>query len=470
MQKEEYYLTSSIDYYLNNKEKREIFLKKKNFIFHEISKTLNYLINDSKYIKFFCCGNSSIVEKIVSKNIYINEIDETFINYLAKNEITKKNTIDQNLNFDHIVIADIEHQKFITRNLINLNEKIDDECRVIVLSKSIIWSSLINLYKNIINNIGPSKNNFLPFSNLKKIFLDTNFEIIKNEKILFFPFKIPFVTKFINRLFRLPILNFFCMLNLTVLKKKQKKIELIENKKISFIIPCKNEEGNIKLFYDKIANFSFNIEFLFGDDNSSDNTVNEIKKLKKTLPNKEIKIYNGPGICKSENVYKGIDLASGQIILILDADLTVNFDDLLNSINLLLKTNSDFINCTRMIMPQQKNAMKFFNFYGNLFFAFLFSILFKQKITDTLCGTKIFYKKDWNKIKNYVGKWGIKDLWGDFDLLLGAYKNNLKITENPISYIDRKEGVTKMTGIIQNTIRMLIITLISYYKLRIKNN
>ena len=163
-------------------------------------------------------------------------------------------------------------------------------------------------------------------------------------------------------------------------------------------------------------------------------------------------------------------MASGQIILILDADLTVNFDDLLNSINLLLKTNSDFINCTRMIMPQQKNAMKFFNFYGNLFFAFLFSILFKQKITDTLCGTKIFYKKDWNKIKNYVGKWGIKDLWGDFDLLLGAYKNNLKITENPISYIDRKEGVTKMTGIIQNTIRMLIITLISYYKLRIKNN
>ena len=90
MQKEDYYLTSTIDYYLNNKEKREFFLKKKNFIFKEISKTLNYLINDSKYIQFFCCGNSSIVEKIVSKNIYINEIDETFINYLTKNEITKK--------------------------------------------------------------------------------------------------------------------------------------------------------------------------------------------------------------------------------------------------------------------------------------------------------------------------------------------------------------------------------------------
>ena len=97
-------------------------------------------------------------------------------------------------------------------------------------------------------------------------------------------------------------------------------------------------------------------------------------------------------------------------------------------------------------------------------------ILFKQKITDTLCGTKIFFKKDWEKIKKYNNTWGAKDLWGDFDLLLGAYKNNLKIIENPISYEDRKEEETKMTGIIKNTMRMLRITFVAYYKLRIKNH
>ena len=121
-----------------------------------------------------------------------------------------------------------------------------------------------------------------------------------------------------------------------------------------------------------------------------------------------------------------------------------------------------------MIYPQKDGAMKFANFIGNSFFAILFSFLFRKKITDTLCGTKIFYKKDWIKIKKDISKWGIKDLWGDFDLLIGAYKNNLKIIEVPVTYYERKENDTKMTSVILNATRMLIIVLASYYKLRLK--
>ena len=100
----------------------------------------------------------------------------------------------------------------------------------------------------------------------------------------------------------------------------------------------------------------------------------------------------------------------------------------------------------------------------------MFSILFKNKITDTLCGTKIFYKKkDWLNIKNYSNELGIKDLWGDFDLLIGAYKNNLKISEVPVFYLERKEEETKMTNVIKNALRMLMIVINSYYRLRIKN-
>ena len=120
-----------------------------------------------------------------------------------------------------------------------------------------------------------------------------------------------------------------------------------------------------------------------------------------------------------------------------------------------------------MIYPQKDGAMKFFNFFGNNFFAGLFSLLFRKKITDTLCGTKIFYKKDWIKIKKNNSKWGMKDLWGDFDLLIGAYKNNLKITEVPVTYYERKAENTKMTSVISNAMRMLIIVLNAYYKLRL---
>ena len=112
--------------------------------------------------------------------------------------------------------------------------------------------------------------------------------------------------------------------------------------------------------------------------------------------------------------------------------------------------------------------MKPLNFFGNIFFAFLFSLLFRKKITDTLCGTKIFYKKDWDKIKEDNGKWGVRDLWGDFDLLIGAYKNNLKITEVPITYHERVEGKTKMTSLFSNTSRMIWIVIAAFYKLRLK--
>ncbi len=190
--------------------------------------------------------------------------------------------------------------------------------------------------------------------------------------------------------------------------------------------------------------------------------------MSKKLINHKIIKYLGPGICKSENVYKGIENSKGDIIAIYDADLTVSFRDIEFALNILNNTNADFINCTRMIYPQKDGAMKFFNFIGNSFFASLFSLLFKKKITDTLCGTKIFYKKDWIKIKKDVSNWGMKDLWGDFDLLIGAYKNNLKIIEVPVTYYERKEEGTKMTSLVSNALRMLFIVLSSYYKLRLK--
>ena len=121
-----------------------------------------------------------------------------------------------------------------------------------------------------------------------------------------------------------------------------------------------------------------------------------------------------------------------------------------------------------MIYPQKDNAMKKLNFLGNIFFAKLFSILFNQRITDTLCGTKIFYKKDWKKIKRFNSTWGATDRWGDFDLLIGAYHLNLKITEIPIPYQERIANETKMTSLISNTIRMIYIVIIAYFKLKIK--
>mgnify|MGYP001356502101 CR=1 FL=1 len=466
--KKDYYLNSSILFFRTNFEKRLKFLKKKIYLFNEISNFINNCIDSTKNIFVFCAGNSILAKNIKSKKIYVKEIDEKYqINYNDNIEYINDDTETIISNCDTILISDIEHQLNPTASLLNLSNLIKDDTKVIILSRNLVWMVLIKFLKFFFN-FSPKKNNFLPSSYLENLYSSCNLEIVRNEKIIAFPIFIPYLTNFFNRIFRLPLLNIFCLSSITILKKKNQKHYNENNSQVSFIIPCKNEENNINLFEKEILNSDPSNEYLFGDDSSTDSTNIEIDKLSKKLIHNKIKKYSGPGICKSENVYKGIELSDGDIIVIYDADLTVSFKDIELSLEILKKTNADFINCTRMIYPQKDGAMKFLNFIGNSFFAGLFSVLFKKKITDTLCGTKIFYKKDWNKIKKDVSNWGMKDLWGDFDLLIGAYKNNLKIIEVPVTYYERKNNDTKMTSLITNTLRMLFIVIASYYKLRLK--
>ena len=462
-----YYLNSSISFFKSNFKKRLKFLKDKNFLFLEISSFLNNCIDNSKNIFIFSAGNSLISRNLKSDKIFIKEIDESYEILHNQNIEYVRESSHRNISeSDTILIADIEHQSNPTSNLLELSKVIKDDAKIIILSKNLIWMMLIKFLK-IFLNFSPSKNNFLPSSYLNNLYSSCNLEIVRNERLIALPINIPIITSFINRLFRLPLLNLFCLSNVTILKKINQKVIDKENK-VSFIIPCKNEQNNIKAFENEIRNSDQSNEYLFGDDNSIDETNKEIDILSNKLKDYKIIKYNGPGICKSENVYKGIEYSNGDIIVIYDADLTVSFEDVKFSIDILKNTNADFINCTRMIYPQKDRAMKIFNFIGNNFFANLFSLLFKKKITDTLCGTKIFYKKDWIKIKKDISKWGTKDLWGDFDLLIGAYKNNLKITEVPVTYYERKEDSTKMTSLISNAFRMLFIIIVSYYKLRLK--
>ncbi len=326
--KKEYYLNSSILFFKTNFEKRLKFLKKKIYLFNEISNFINNCIDSTKDIFIFCAGNSLLAKNIKSKKIFVKEIDEKYqINYNDNIEYVYDDTKDIISKCDTIVISDIEHQSNPASNLLSLSSIIKDDAKLIILSRNLVWMILIKFLKFFFN-FSPKKNNFLPSSYLENLYSSCNFEIIRNEKIIALPIFIPYFTNFLNRVFRLPLLNIFCLSSITILKKKNQKNYNDENLQVSFIIPCKNEEHNIGLFENEITSSDQSNEYLFGDDNSSDRTNNEIDKLSKKLINNKIKKYSGPGICKSENVYKGIELSSGDIIVIYDADLTVSFKDI----------------------------------------------------------------------------------------------------------------------------------------------
>ena len=371
--KYEYYLNSSISFFKSNFKKRLKFLKKKKFLFNEISNFINNCVDNSKNIFIFCAGNSILGKNIKSNKIFIKEIDENYeIKYNDNIHYVDENPQDVLPECDTIIISDIEHQSNPTSNLLSLSNIIKDDAKIIVISRNLIWMVLIRILKFFFN-FSPNKNNFLPSSYLDNLYSSCNLEIIRNEKIIALPIYIPFFTNFINRLFRLPLLNIFCLSNITILKKKDQNFSDNKNLQISFIIPCKNEENNIKTFEKEIKENNQSNEYLFGDDNSTDKTIDEIDKLSEKINNYKIIKYKGPGICKADNVYKGIELSNGDIIVIYDADLTVSFKDIELSINILKNTNADFINCTRMIYPQKDGAMKVANFIGNSVFASLFS-------------------------------------------------------------------------------------------------
>ena len=222
--KDEYYLDSSILFFRTNFEKRINFLKKKNFLFKEISSFINNCIDNTKNILVFCSGNSILGKNIKSNKIFVREIDEKYeIKYNDKINYVDDNWKDILPECDTILISDIEHQSNPTSNLLNLSKIINDDTKLIILSKNMVWMVIIRLLK-LFFTFSPKKNNFLPSSYLENLYSICNLEVIRNERIIALPIYIPFLTNFINRIFRLPLLNIFCLSNITILKKKKSKL------------------------------------------------------------------------------------------------------------------------------------------------------------------------------------------------------------------------------------------------------
>jgi glycosyltransferase involved in cell wall biosynthesis len=164
----------------------------------------------------------------------------------------------------------------------------------------------------------------------------------------------------------------------------------MNNPSVSIVVAARNEEGNIKNILDRIPKMGPDDELIFVEGNSTDNTWNKILELSKEYsPKLNIKTAQQEGKGKGDAVRKGFSLASKEILMILDADLTVPPEDLPRFYNAIKDGKGEFINGSRLVYPMEKEAMRFFNLLGNKFFALAFSYVLGQRFKDTLCGTKV---------------------------------------------------------------------------------
>jgi glycosyltransferase involved in cell wall biosynthesis len=212
----------------------------------------------------------------------------------------------------------------------------------------------------------------------------------------------------------------------------------------SVVIPARNEAGNIRSAVERTPELGVRTELIFVEGHSTDHTWAEIQRVQQDFPERRIKSLQQSGKGKGNAVREGFAAATGDILFILDADLTMPPEELPKFYEIVVRGQAEFANGCRLVYPMEARAMRFFNLCANKTFGFLFSWLMGQPIKDTLCGTKVLRREHWDKIQRNRSYFGDFDPFGDFDMLFGADKLNLKIADVPIRYRERTYGTTNI--------------------------
>jgi len=370
--------------------------------------------------------------------------------------------------FDYILFSDIGDTVDVQKALLALEPACERHTRLLIYTYNHLWQPLVSLAERLRLKVPQTEQNWLSEQDIRGLLELSGYEWLKTYQITLFPKYIPLLSELINRLVaKLPLINRLCLTQVLVARPVE-PVRHRSSVSVSVIIPCKDERGNIEDAVTRMPPLGRGTEIIFCDDKSTDGTADEIQRMQRAHPELDIKLVPGPGICKSKNVWTGFRAATGDVLMILDADLTVIPEELPYFLQTLTSGHAEFVNGSRLVYPVPRAAMKSANMFGNKFFSLVFSYLLRQPIKDTLCGTKVLWRSDWNRIEPMLDTWGIADRWGDYELLFGAAKLNLKIVDQPVHYLERIYGTTKMTKVFKNGIIMLRMCWHGFKKLRVQ--
>ncbi len=370
--------------------------------------------------------------------------------------------------FDYILFDGIGDTVDVQKALLALKPGCERSTRLFIYTYNHFWQPLISLAQRLKLKVPQTEQNWLSEQDIRGLLELSGYEWLKTYRALLFPKYIPLLSEFLNRfLAKLPLLNRLCLIEVLVARSLEPALDP-SCVSVSVIIPCKNERGNIEDAVNRMPQLGQGTEIIFCDDKSTDGTADEIRRMQCERRDLNIKLVSGPGICKSKNVWTGFRAAEGDILMILDADLTVMPEELPYFFDAIVSGKAEFVNGSRLVYPIPRAAMKSANMVGNKFFSLVFSFLLRQPVKDTLCGTKVLWRSDWQRIEPMVDSWGIVDRWGDYELLFGAAKLNLKLVDQPVHYQERIYGSTKMTKVFHNGLIMLQMCWHGFKKLRLQ--
>ncbi len=348
--------------------------------------------------------------------------------------------------FDYVLMADLMgYLNDIQKALTAARSVMIPRSRLIITYYNHLWQPLLKLGEKLKLKLPHPTQNWINSNDLTNLLELADFEVIRAGQRLLIPKYIPLLSWFFNKyLAQLPLLRKLCVTRYLVARPR----ELNPKRKysVSIIIPARNEKGNIEQAVLSTPEMGKGTEIIFVEGHSKDGTLDEIKRVVKAhLKKRDVKYTVQTGIGKGDAVREGFRMATGDILMILDGDLTVAPEDLPKFFEVIASNRGEFINGSRLVYPMEKEAMRLLNLFGNKFFSLMFTWLLGQRFKDTLCGTKAIFRTDYERIARNRTYFGDFDPFGDFDLIFGAAKLNLKIMEIPIRYKERTYGTTNIS-------------------------
>jgi SAM-dependent methyltransferase len=345
--------------------------------------------------------------------------------------------------FDAVILSDVVNDLWdVQQSLRNIRALCAPETRVLLNFHSHLWEKPAQWAQKIGAMTPRLEQNWLTPGDMNNLLQLAGFEVVRRFDDFLWPWKIPLIEPLCNRFlakilpFRWLTLTHFMVCRLNAVARPSSLV--------SVVIPARNEAGNIEAAIKRTPEMGAGTEIIFVEGNSTDNTWDVIQHVVAQHPERRIRAFQQSGKGKGDAVRKGFDEANGDILMILDADLTVPPETLPQFYEALYSGKAEFVNGVRLVYPQEEKAMRFFNLLGNKFFSMAFSWLLDRNIKDTLCGTKVLSRDHYRLIASNRSYFGDFDPFGDFDLIFGAAKANLKIVDLPVRYRERTYGETNI--------------------------
>lgn len=461
--------------FLNHFEKLAPKLKKYRkryaYFWNDIVRYCNYFIHEDDTVLEIGCATGDMLAKMKGRKKTGIDFSQKMIDIAKEHNpdinffVQDAENINLNTKFDTIILS---HVTGYFVDVLKVFESLKSVChhrtRIIINYYNFLWEPALLMGEFFGFKRKSPKQNWLTKKDLQTFLYLAGYETYRSSRRVLLPINIPIISWFLNKFIsRLPLINHLC-LNQYVFARPICKLPKKEYA-TSIVIPARNESGNLEYALQRLPKFGSRQEIIFIEGNSTDDTWEQMQKLPEKYPEWDIKIGQQTGKGKGDAVRKGFAMATGDILMILDADLTVPPEDIPSFYDAIANNKGEFINGSRLVYPMEKNAMRILNLLGNKFFSIMFSWLLEQPIKDTLCGTKVIFKSDYEKLIKNRSFFGEFDPFGDYDLIFGAYKLNLKIIDLPIRYRERVYGDTNISRFRHG---LLLLRMVGYAARKIK--